>query len=62
MKTFTLIQLAHWRAYERVRSSGRYNMYDPRARQAASLTEDEYVFVMDNFDELRQAALQEDAE
>jgi hypothetical protein len=52
--TFTKEQLAHYKAYERVRASCRYNMLDPRARQAASLTQEEYAFVMENFDALQE--------
>lgn len=56
MTEFTQAQIATWVAYEAVRERGRYNMYDPRALQATGLTRDEYVFVMDNFDALKQAA------
>lgn len=56
MKTqFTPQQLADWKAYERVRKGGRWNMFDPRARRAASLSEDKYSFVMDNYSELKLA-------
>ena len=50
---FTQEQLAMYEAYEEVRAGGQYNMFDPRARRAAGLTEDEYLFVMENFSELR---------
>lgn len=52
--TFTKEQIANYKAYERVRASCRYNMYDPRARQAASLTKEEYSFVMQNFEALQE--------
>lgn len=54
--TFTKEQLSDWRAYERVRKSGRYNMFDPRARQATGLDKEDYVFVMQNFSELKAVA------
>jgi hypothetical protein len=44
-----------YRAYERVRASSRFNMYDPRAQQAAGLRQDEYVFVMSNYEALKAA-------
>lgn len=53
---FTPKQLDNWRAYERVRKRGRWNMYDPRARYAARLSAAEYAFVMDNFTELKEKA------
>ena len=56
---FSMAQLNHWRAYERVRSVGRFNMYDPRARRATGLSGDEYLFVMKNYSELKDAARKE---
>ena len=52
---FTPEQLEAWKAYERVRKGGRYNMFDPRARKATKLSGDEYSFVMHNFSELKAA-------
>ena len=56
MKKFTQEQVKNWKAYERVRAGGRYNMFDPRARRTAKLSEAEYGFVMDNYSALKQAA------
>ena len=56
MKTFTDKQLADFAAYVRVQESNRYNMFDPRAAQAAGLTRDEMVFVMDNYEALEAAS------
>jgi hypothetical protein len=52
---FTPKQLSDWKAYERVRKSGRYNMFDPRARRLTGLIGNDYSFVMDNFTELKAA-------
>lgn len=52
---FTPDDLKDWKAYERVRKSGRFNMYDPRARQATKLSGERYSFVMKNFTELKMA-------
>lgn len=59
MPQFTNAQLAHFRQYERVRTSGRFNMFtQARAASAeARLTMDEYFFVMSNFTALKSAAL-----
>ena len=46
-------QIADYCYYERVRKSGRYNMFDPRARQLTGLSKVEYAFVMENFEALQ---------
>jgi hypothetical protein len=51
--SFTAEQRADWRAYERVRRGGRFNMFDPRARRATGLSEERYSFVMKNYGKLR---------
>ena len=55
-KEFTLNQLDMWLAFEGVRSSGLYNMFDPRAKRATGLSTEEYDFVMHNFSALKAAA------
>ena len=55
MPLFTKQQLNDWKAYERVRQGGRYNMFDPRARRATKLSEERYGFVMNHYTELREA-------
>ena len=52
---FTADDLKDWKAYERVRKSGHYNMFDPRAREAARLSRERYLFVLRNFTELKAA-------
>lgn len=52
---FTSQQLADWRAYEKVRKGGRFNMFDPRARAATGLSSERYSFVLKNFSELKEA-------
>ena len=56
MNKHTPEQIHAWLKYERVRKSGRYNMFDPRARRSAKLTGDEYLYCMKNFCSLRDAA------
>ena len=53
---FTNEQIKRWKAYEKVRASGRYNMFDPRARRAAMLSEEEFTFVIKNYSGLKAAA------
>ena len=54
--SFTADQIADWRAYEKVRKGGRYNMFDPMARRATGLGPQQYSFVMQHFSELKNAA------
>lgn len=50
---FTKQQLLDWRCFEEVRSSGQWNMYDPRARQASGLSQEEYIFVTKHYSALK---------
>lgn len=52
---FTPKQLLQFEAYEQVRESGEYNMFDYRAQLAAGLTKDQHLFVMTNYDSLKLA-------
>lgn len=54
--TFTKSQINQFKSYESVRKSGHYNMFDSRARLASGLTKEEYLFVMENYRELKDAA------
>jgi hypothetical protein len=56
MKKFTDQEIAQWLKYEAVRASGKYNMFDPRARAAAGLSSSECTFVMKNYSELAEIA------
>lgn len=53
---FTKQQIEAWRSYERVRQRGAYNMFDPRARKAARLSQEDYLFCMKHFSALKDAA------
>jgi len=53
---FTNQQLQNFKKYVRVQMGGRYNMFDLRARAATGLDADEYVFVMENYDALKEAS------
>lgn len=55
-KKFSKKQIRQWRAYERVRESGRWNMYWPQARMETGLSEKDYRFVMDNYSALADQA------
>ena len=51
--SFTPEQLQQYARFERVRKSGRFNMWAPQAAAAARLTPEEQVFVIDNFEALQ---------
>ena len=51
---FTQKQINHYKAYEFVRKSGHYNMFSPQARLATCLDKDDYIFVMENYSELKE--------
>lgn len=51
---FTKDQLEDYLAYEAVRVSGVYNMFEPAARVSTGLNKNEYYFVMHNYTELQE--------
>lgn len=53
---FTADDIADWQDYEEVRQGGKWNMFDPRARQATGLSGERYSFVMHNYSALKKAA------
>ena len=53
---FTEQQLKNFKKYVRVQMGGRYNMFDPRARAATGLSQDEYTFIIKNYSELKEAS------
>ena len=52
--TYTSKQLADWKVYECIRKDGRFNMFDPRAREATGLSLKSYSFVMQNYSRLKE--------
>ena len=50
--TFDDLTIDDFRAYERVRADGRFNMFDPNARALTGLSKDTYLAVMKNYREL----------
>jgi hypothetical protein len=47
--------MLQWRRYEAVRSQGEFNMFDPAARISTGMGKGEYIFVMENYSELKEA-------
>lgn len=52
---FTKEQLSDWKRFEKVRKSGKWNMFFPEARRTSGLDPDRYSFVMKHFTELKEA-------
>lgn len=48
-KPLDQITLEDFKAYERVRKSGKFNMFDSRAIQASRLDKDTYLGVISNY-------------
>lgn len=51
-------RLADWMKYEKVRASGRFNMFDPGARQATGLSRERYLYVLYHYSTLKTEAEQ----
>lgn len=52
----TLKEIKNWKLFEEVRSGGRFNMYDPRARTLTGLSDAEYRYCMKNYGTLQAQA------
>lgn len=48
-------QIRNWQIYERIRQSGMFNMFDPRARGMTTMSVSEWVFCMEHYAALRDA-------
>ena len=59
---FSPADLKAFRAYVKVQESGHYNMLDPRAAHAAGLNTDQMVFIMSNYNELKSANREAEAD
>jgi len=54
MKKYTDKDIEDWTSYERVRLCGLYNMFDPRARDMVGLTKERYIFILENYSDIRE--------
>ena len=54
--SFTKRQVADWRAYEKVRASGKWNMWDVAAQKASGLRRADYLFCIQHYTALKEAA------
>lgn len=48
-------QIKNWQIYERIRQSGMFNMFDPRARGMTTMSISEWVFCIEHYADLRDA-------
>lgn len=54
MSKFSDKEVADWEKYEKVRKSGLFNMFDPRAQRSARLNDDEYLLCMKHYIDLKK--------
>ena len=40
--------------YRDIQDSGMFNMYDPRAREATTLSRSEWIYILKNYSELKE--------
>lgn len=52
---FTDKQIENFTKYKSVQEEGLYNMLSPQAAEAAGLTKEEHIFVMQHYSELQDA-------
>lgn len=52
---FTPKQREYWKRLERVSASGRWNMHSREARIVSGLSEEQYRFVLENYEELEKS-------
>tara|TARA_R110002051_G_C8703569_1_gene494746 strand:- start:1319 stop:1501 length:183 start_codon:yes stop_codon:yes gene_type:complete len=48
------IDKSDWDQYKRVQKSGAYNMFDPRAREMTTLTRNEWIHIISNYQDLKE--------
>ncbi len=53
---FSQYQIKNWRAFEAIRQSGAFNMFDPRARALSDMSPAEWVYCMEHYAELKSQA------
>jgi len=53
---FTQEQLDNFAAYVRVQQTNRWNMLDPRARQSAGMSREDWLFCIEHYEELEAAS------
>jgi hypothetical protein len=56
MKSFTEREIKNFRRYEKVRSSGLYNMLSPQARVKCGLDQTDFINVQQNYTGLKEAS------
>ena len=62
MPEFTFQQLLDFAAYLKVQQRGAFNMLSPQAQAAAGLPRDRYLFVIENYNALKEAAAKDKTE
>jgi hypothetical protein len=58
MTIYTDQQIQNWKRFEKVRQSGKFNMFSSDARAKAELFKDDHLFIIKNYDGLKKQALE----
>ena len=45
--------IVDWRNYERIRLTGKFNMFDPRAREIVGLSKERYIFILEHYSNIQ---------
>ena len=56
---FSKEELNDFERYVKVQKSGKYNMFDPRARQQTGLTKERFLFVIENYSNMNTKYLEQ---
>jgi len=51
-QTFTDAQMANFKKWVKLQNTGRFNMVDPRARSAMSMSEEDFDFVLEHYEQM----------
>jgi hypothetical protein len=56
---FTTAQVKNFKQYVKIQRSGKFNMFDPRARSKTKQSAEEWVFNIQNYEALAKAVQEE---
>lgn len=56
---FSKEELDDFERYIKVQKSGKYNMFNPRARQQTGLTKERFLFVIENYSNMKTKYLEQ---
>jgi len=54
MNTNEMVSKQEYKEYLRVQKSGMFNMFDPQARQLTSLSREQWIYIIKNYEMLQE--------